>query len=343
MVRVHADPAQLAGVTTRIDLHAATRGPGQPFHAPVVVQSDNDLEAGYSGNNDIAVGGDGRVLIGYFTRVSRQSSPCSVTLGDAKTMVAAATIQPDGSATFAPKVMAGGGDVNSYIPRVAVGSDGRAAATWVGFRGCESNESSTAVPGAAFAPPYTGPGAVADPPSLGADPGRAAVPRAASRSAATGSWWRSWPTTHRATGVLLVGVRHGRRRRADPDPHTLTVAVPEPVALAHPDPAGARRERVREQGQGGKNGTLTLTVKAPAAGRVTVVALVKKKQAAKASKSVTAARSVKLTLKPKGKFKKQLRKKGKLKVTLRTTFKPASGAAPKATTRKATFKRQKRR
>ena len=143
-------------------------------------------------------------------------------------------------------MLAGGGDVNSYAPRVAVGSDGRAAATWIGFRGCESNESATAVPGAAFAPPYTGPSPVADPPALGPIPVAPQFPG---------------PVAFRGDGQLVALVADdasregafsssiydtGAARRADPDAH----AVPEPVALTHADPARPRRERVGEQGQG---------------------------------------------------------------------------------------------
>lgn len=329
----------------RFDLHAATRAAGQPFHPPVIVQSGGDIEAGANSNNDIAVGGQGRVLIGYFTRVSRPGgSPCSVTLGDAHTMVAAATIQPDGSAAFVPKLMAGGGTVNSFIPRVAVGSDGRAAAAWVGFVGCDSNESATAAPGAAFAPPYTGPGAVADPPELGAIPAAPQFPG---------------PVAFRGDGQLVALVDDNASRAGSfsttiydtgvnveptptptPSPAPAPAPGPGPAPAPGPSPtlpvASAKIAKVKAA----KNGTLAVTIKAPAAGRVTAEALVKSKRAAKASKKVAAAKTFTLTLKPKGRFKKQLKKKGRLKATLRISFTPPAGAAPKAVTRKVTFERR---
>ena len=129
-------PNQYAS-TMRFDLYAAVRGPGKPFANVQHVDGSADVEAGYSGNNEVAIAPNGRAIIGYRTRFNRGVSlPCADTIGEAKTVVAVAQIKTDGTGSFAAQVLAGGGNVDGLQPRVAAGTDGRLAASWVQLNGC---------------------------------------------------------------------------------------------------------------------------------------------------------------------------------------------------------------
>jgi hypothetical protein len=83
-------------------------------------------------------------------------------------------------------------------------------------------------------------------------------------------------------------------------------------------------------------GTATLSVKVPGAGTLTASGkgVVKSK---KSAKSLTKPKTLKLTIKPKGKAKKLLAEEGTAKVGVKVTFKPLSGA-PVTKSKKITLK-----
>lgn len=70
-------PANQYASTVRFDLHAAVRGPGGSFAGPQLVDGSDDVIAGYSAYNGIAVAPDGRAILGYRTMRNRGTSlPC---------------------------------------------------------------------------------------------------------------------------------------------------------------------------------------------------------------------------------------------------------------------------
>lgn len=85
-------------------------------------------------------------------------------------------------------------------------------------------------------------------------------------------------------------------------------------------------------------GIATLSVKIPGAGTVTATGngIAKVKKPAKKAKK---PKRLKLTIKAKGKAKKQLAEEGTAKVTAKITFKPLSGT-PVTKTKKITLKRR---
>lgn len=83
-----------------------------------------------------------------------------------------------------------------------------------------------------------------------------------------------------------------------------------------------------------RRGTGALTVKVPAAG---TVVLVGSKQLRGARRKVGAAGTVKLPLRPKGKAKRQLARRGRARITVRVRFAPKGGGSHHTKTRKVTL------
>ena len=147
-----------------------------------------------------------------------------------------------------------------------------------------------------------------------------------------------------------------------PPGQTATPATPTPSPSPGPtrQPKTYPPPRIRTVHVNVRNGSVTIDGEAPGPGTVTANAdgsttvrlrsatIAKKKKRKKklriasAKRIVTAAGPVKLVLKPKGKAKKLLRRRGKLKATVTLSFMPSDGAAkPAATKKKVTFKRKK--
>ena len=326
------------GSNKRFDFHASVRGIGKPFGGAQLVDGSDDLIAGYSGNNEVAISPTGRAIIGYATNRNRGTSlTCPETLGEQTTRVAVAQITATGEGSFAAQQLAGGGNVNSYEPRVAAGPDGRLAASWRSTVGC-GNANTTSVAGAAFgakdAPlSATAPG---PPRFLGAP---AFLPDGRLAALASTSPNSSGPLASIIFDPVVpvvaepdppVGDTRGRPRPSAPPAST----GPAPVLIATPKPATATLGTVKA----GKGGTLRLTVKTTGAGKLRLEAFAKKTRVGVATATAKASGTVTLTLKPTTAAKRRLRKARKLAVTLRLTFTPTGGKAGTPLTKKATLK-----
>ena len=140
-----------------------------------------------------------------------------------------------------------------------------------------------------------------------------------------------------------------------------TLVPPPPAALPPrpiPPPRPSRLQTVIISARPG-NGTVDVHVTTDGAGRITVdasapvntrflsglharLAATRKLRIARATKNVTRAGTFKLVLRPTAKARRILRKKGRIKATLRIGFKPANGT-PATTRRKSvTFKLRRR-
>jgi hypothetical protein len=136
---------------------------------------------------------------------------------------------------------------------------------------------------------------------------------------------------------------------ADPGPTDPGPANPGP---AGPGPAGGAPSNafsVRGSSASAADGTVTVSVDLPGPGRLAGVAtasvqVARKKKVTVARKSLTAAKAgrVRLKLSPTRKAKGILKKKGRLKASLKLTFTP-TGGSPKSSTRSVTFKLKKKR
>ncbi len=177
------------GANMAFELFAASRGPGQAFAGVHQVDGSPDIEAGYSGLNEVAVSPTGRAIIGYSRRSNRAGSvTCEQTLGQHQAMAATAQITAQGGALFAAQVLAGGGQVDARsTARVAAGPDGRLAATWIAQNGC-GNANTLSFPGAALSLPVAGQ-PTRSPHWSGSCPRRSSRASSGSRPTASSSRW----------------------------------------------------------------------------------------------------------------------------------------------------------
>jgi hypothetical protein len=136
------------------------------------------------------------------------------------------------------------------------------------------------------------------------------------------------PTTHRspaATGNVTVTVP----KTAKPGTYevTLTATTPQGVAVSQVAKLKVTKPTLKFGGVklNKANGTATLSVKVPGAGTLTASG----KGLVKAKKTTKKAKTLKLTIKAKGKTKAQLEELGKVKVKAKISFKPTSGITVK--------------
>ncbi|HEU4739611.1 MAG TPA: hypothetical protein VFS54_11115 [Solirubrobacterales bacterium] len=137
------------------------------------------------------------------------------------------------------------------------------------------------------------------------------------------------PTTHRApTANQTVTVNVPKN--AKPGTYDVTVTAKTPQGGTVSQVAKLKVSKAKLSLGGAKlnkaKGTATLSVKIPGAGTVTASGngVVKAKKSAKKAKK---AKTLKLTIKTKGKAKKQLAEEGTAKVKVKVTFKPTSGTS----------------
>lgn len=145
-----------------------------------------------------------------------------------------------------------------------------------------------------------------------------------------------------------------------PPQTTTTAPIPANLLLtrpqAPPQPSTVRTVRVSSRPGNGTvdvevttngAGTVTVTASAPVnVFRAPIASLAQKRKAltfARATKRVSRAGKVKLVLRPTAKAKRTLRRKGRLKATMRITFTPASGAKATTTARSVVFRMKRRR
>lgn len=147
------------------------------------------------------------------------------------------------------------------------------------------------------------------------------------------------PTTHRApTANQTVTVNVPKN--AKPGTYDVTVTAKTPQGGTVSQVAKLKVSKAKLSLGGAKlnkaKGTATLSVKIPGAGTVTASGsgIVKAKKSAKNAKK---PKTLKLTIKTKGKAKKQLTEEGAAKVKVKVTFKPTSGTAVNKT-KKITLK-----
>lgn len=332
------NPPNSTGATTTVRLFAATRRPGEAFPTPGLIDGSAEIEAGYYASNDVVVAPTGRVAIGYSIRANRGSAPtCQMSLGESRTKVAVGDIPAMGLTSFATSELAGGGTVSSFNPRVAAGPDGRIAVSWVAQQGCGLSTAGF-LDGGAF--------------RLADDAAFTALPDAPRSLGAL---------AFRPDGqlVALGGVNGYEDSQlstmrydlappaATPTPSATVTATPTAgvtvtptvAPTSEPTPAPVTLAITKVTANRSK-GTLAVEVRAPAAGAVTAraTAKLKKKTVSVAKRTVTAAApgSVTITLKPKGKARKALRKAGKLKARLKVS---AGSAGP--VTRPVAFRYKK--
>lgn len=147
------------------------------------------------------------------------------------------------------------------------------------------------------------------------------------------------PTTHRSpTAPQTVTVTVPKNAKPGTYDVTLTAKTAQGGTVSQVAKLKVTKAKI---GLGGvklnkAKGTATLSVKIPGAGTLTASGngIVKAK---KSAKSVKKPKTLKLTIKAKGKAKKQLAEEGTAKVSAKVTFKPTSGA-PVTKTKKITLK-----
>ena len=265
------------------------RGIGKSFGAPQLVDGSDDIEAGYSGNNEVAISPTGRAIIGYGTRVNRGVSlTCDQTIGEQKTVVATAQITPTGEGGFAPQVLAGGGNVNGLQARVAAGPDGRLAASWQALVGC-GNANVTSVAGAAFgAKDQPLSPTIPGPPRFVGALGFLADGRLVALSSATCCTAGPLATMIYDSGVPVAPIgedppvdgparRHPARGRAGSRRRSSASGGTSSATVFSAGLAGVKPRN---------DGTLRVTVNAPTAGQVLLEALVKKSKVASSKAKV---------------------------------------------------------
>ncbi|HEY3435643.1 MAG TPA: hypothetical protein VGK41_08315, partial [Solirubrobacterales bacterium] len=147
------------------------------------------------------------------------------------------------------------------------------------------------------------------------------------------------PTTHRSpTTNQTVTVTVPKNAKPGTYEVTLTATTPQGGSVAQVAKLKVTKAKISLGGAklNKAKGTATLSVKIPGAGTVTASGkgVVKAKKSAKKAKK---PKRLKLTIKAKGKAKKQLAEEGTAKVGVKVTFKPNSGT-PVTKTKKITLK-----
>lgn len=147
------------------------------------------------------------------------------------------------------------------------------------------------------------------------------------------------PTTHRSpTANQTVTVTVPKNAKPGTYEVTLTAKAPQGGLVSQVAKLKVTKQKLSLGGVklNKKKGTATLSVKIPGAGTLTATGkgIVKAK---KSAKSLKKPKTLKLTIKAKGKAKKQLAEEGIAKVSAKVTFKPTSGTSV-TKTKKITLK-----
>lgn len=147
------------------------------------------------------------------------------------------------------------------------------------------------------------------------------------------------PTTHRSpTANQTVTVTVPKNAKPGTYEVTLTASTPQGGLVSQMAKLKVTKQKLSLGGVklNKSKGTATLSVKIPGAGTLTATGkgIVKAKKSAKQAKK---PKNLKLTIKAKGKVKKQLAEEGTAKVSAKVTFKPTSGT-PVTKTKKITLK-----
>jgi hypothetical protein len=147
------------------------------------------------------------------------------------------------------------------------------------------------------------------------------------------------PSTHRApTANQAVTVNVPKNAKPGTYDVTVTAKTPQGGIVSQVAKLKVAKQKLSLGGAklNKSKGSATLSVKIPGAGTLTASGngVVKAKKSAKKAKK---PKTLKLTIKPKGKVKTQLAEKGTAKVKVKVTFKPSSGS-PVAKTKTITLK-----
>lgn len=147
------------------------------------------------------------------------------------------------------------------------------------------------------------------------------------------------PTTHRSpTANQAVTVTVPKNAKPGTYEVTLTASTPQGGVVSQVGKLKVTKQKLTLGGVklNKSKGTATLSVKIPGAGTLTASGkgIAKVKKSAKQAKK---PKTLKLTIKAKGKAKKQLAEEGTAKVSAKVTFKPTSGT-PVTKTKKITLK-----
>ena len=138
------------------------------------------------------------------------------------------------------------------------------------------------------------------------------------------------PTTHRAT-TESRSVTVSVPKNAKPGAYEVTLSATAPQGGVVSQAAKLKVTKPKLKLGGVKlnksKGTATLAVKVPSAGTLTVAG----KDVVKVTKKAKKAKTLKITIRAKGKTKSMLRETGKAKLKAKVSFKPTSGIAVKKT------------
>lgn len=147
------------------------------------------------------------------------------------------------------------------------------------------------------------------------------------------------PTTHRSpTANQTVTVTVPKNAKPGTYDVTLTASTPQGGLVSQVAKLKVTKQKLSLGGVklNKRKGTATLSVKIPGAGTLTATGKGIAK-AKKSAKQATKPKRLKLTIKAKGKAKKQLAQEGRAKVSAKITFKPLSGT-PVTKTKRITLK-----
>lgn len=147
------------------------------------------------------------------------------------------------------------------------------------------------------------------------------------------------PTTHRSpTANQTVTVTVPKNAKPGTYDVTLTASTPQGGLVSQVAKLKVTKQKLSLGGVklNKRKGTATLSVKIPGAGTLTATGKGIAK-AKKSAKQATKPKRLKLTIKAKGKAKKQLAEEGRAKVSAKITFKPLSGT-PVTKTKRITLK-----